>query len=66
MPKLECDDFLSKRGARLLAETIVEYWFGRGYNVFAEGYALSDHLGTWGVRSNLVNGLPAKHLGLRG
>jgi hypothetical protein len=61
--KLDCDDLLSKRGATLLAEAIMAHWKGRGYLVFAEGYALAP--GSWGVRSNLVNGLPPMHLALR-
>lgn len=62
--KIDCDDLLSKQGSRLLAKAIVEYWLVRGHLVFAEGYPLPDSL-TWGVRSNLVNGLPPKHLALR-
>lgn len=67
MPKskpvpIDCADLFSKRGARLLAEVIMKYWKNRGYHVFAEGYPMS---GNWGVRSNLVNGLPPKHLALR-
>lgn len=62
--KIDCADLFSKTGARLLSEVIMKYWSGRGYLVFAEGYQLSA--GNWGVRSNLVMGLPPKHLGLRG
>jgi hypothetical protein len=62
--KIDCDDLLSKRGAKLLAETIVNYWHERGYLVVAESFALPA-VGSWGVRSNLVNGLPPKHLALR-
>lgn len=60
---IDCDDLLSKRGAMLLADAIVNYWKGRGHLVFAEGYSIAP--GAWGVRSNLVMGLPPKHLGLR-
>jgi hypothetical protein len=62
--KIDCDDLFSKRGSRLLAEAIVEYWRRRGYLVHAEGYLLNDS-GSFGVRSNLVAGLPPKHLSLR-
>lgn len=62
--KIDCDDLLSRQGSRLLAEAIAGYWLGRGHLVFAEGYPLGDS-GAWGVRSNLVNGLPPKHLALR-
>lgn len=58
MPKLDCDDLLSRHGSRLLSETIVEHWRVRGYAVRAEEYPLPDSVGTWGVRSDLVNGLP--------
>lgn len=61
--KLDCDDLFSKVGARLLAKVIVKYWHSQGYVVFAEGYEMGP--GKFGVRSNLVNGLPPKHLGLR-
>jgi hypothetical protein len=65
--KLDCADLFSKVGARLLAAVIVKYWHDRGHFVFAEGYPMTDVsiAGKWGVRSNLVNGLPPKHLLLR-
>lgn len=68
--KLDCADLFSKTGARLLARVITEYWLNRGYHVLAEGYPMGFgagnwNTGNWGVRSNLVNGLPPKHLGLR-
>lgn len=62
--KIDCDDLLSMRGSRLLAAAVVEYWLSRGHLVFAEGYPIPDTT-AWGVRSNLVNGLPPKHLALR-
>lgn len=65
MPKLDCDDLLSKHGSRLLAAAIAEHWLARGHLVFAEGYSIPETT-AWGVRSNLVNGLPPKHLALRG
>lgn len=60
--KLDCADLNSRIGARLLAAVIIEYWRKRGHIVFAEGYPIDKK---WGVRSNLVNGLPPKHLALR-
>jgi hypothetical protein len=64
--KIDCDNLHSKRGARLLAEAITEYWLSRGHLVSAESYPLDDTpTPHWGVRSNLVNGLPPKHLALR-
>lgn len=62
--KIDCADLFSKTGARLLATVIIKHWHNRGYLVFAEGYPMGP--GKWGVRSNLVNGLPPKHLALRG
>lgn len=62
--KIDCDDLLSKRGAKLLAEAIMNYWAGRGHVVVAESYPLSAP-NAWSVRSNLVNGFPPKHLALR-
>lgn len=56
--KIDCDNLHSKRGARLLAEAIANYWLDRGHMVFTEIYPL-DVL-HWGVRSNLVNGLPRR------
>lgn len=50
-------DFFSKYGAGLLADHINAFWKGR--NVKAERYELDAGLG-WGVRSNLVGGLPRK------
>ncbi len=60
--KIDCADLFSKTGARLLAAVIIKYWADRGYHVVAESYPAD---GYWGVRSNLVNGLPPKHLALR-
>lgn len=64
--KIDCDNLHSKRGARLVAEVVRKYWLDRGHLVVAESYPLDDTKTThWGVRSNLVNGLPPKHLALR-
>jgi hypothetical protein len=49
-------DFFSKYGAGLLADHINAFWKGR---VKAERYELDAGLG-WGVRSNLVGGLPLR------
>jgi hypothetical protein len=51
-------DGLSKFGATLLAECVMDYWVRRGVgNVFAERFAIPG-TASWGVRSNLVAGLP--------
>lgn len=51
-------DALSKHGAGLLADCIMNYWMRRGYgNVRAERFAVPD-TASWGVSSNLVAGRP--------
>jgi hypothetical protein len=54
-------DALSKQGAALLADCIQAFWTRRGYFVTAERFELRP--GAWGVRSNLVGGLPARWRG---
>lgn len=50
-------DTYSARGADRLKATIVNYWLAQGYtSVRVERYQVWE--GTWGIRSNLVNGLP--------
>lgn len=57
--KIDCDDLLSKRGAQLLADAINIYWLEHGNGrVRAVPYELAGHKASWGVRSNLLNGLP--------
>lgn len=56
---IEVTDLYSRKGARLLAEVIANYWLTRGYIVLVESFQLPD-MSLWGVRSNLVNGLPAR------
>ena len=51
-------DLLSRAGANALCRTIVAYWSRRGHTVTAEPYELPGHEDNWGVRSNLVAGLP--------
>lgn len=56
-------DALSKYGAGLLADHISEFWTARGFpGVRAERYQISD-FEAWGVRSNLVAGLPPRRKG---
>jgi hypothetical protein len=51
-------DALSKSGAAVLAECIMKAWVNRGYgNVVARRFPIAD-TASWGVESNLVNGLP--------
>jgi len=49
-------DALSRHGAGILCEAIESFWNGRGFQVDAERFEV--HEGAWGVRSNLVAGLP--------
>lgn len=50
-------DFFTKHGAGLLADCITRVWADRGFpRVYAERYDMGG--GNWGVRSNLVAGLP--------
>lgn len=53
----DVSDLLSPYGAGVLAAAIATYWRERGYTVVAERYELPGS-GGWGVRSDLVNGLP--------
>lgn len=50
-------DNYTAKGAERLRNTILDYWAARGYlNVRVEKYEVWD--GVWGLRSNLVGGLP--------
>lgn len=51
----------SKQGAALLASCIMTYWTKKGYAITAERFEVWE--GRWGVRSNLVGGLPQKWRG---
>lgn len=54
------NDAFSIAGAGKLAETIVRFWAEHGYRtVRAWPYRIEDG-SNWGVRSNLVAGLPPK------
>jgi hypothetical protein len=50
-------DALSKFGAGLLCDAIAEFWSRRGFSVRAERFPV-EGTASWGVRSNLVAGLP--------
>jgi hypothetical protein len=49
-------DLLSRHGAGLLAEAIEAYWLKRGAVVCVRRFQVWE--GAWGVRSDLVAGLP--------
>lgn len=54
-------DAYTKNGAGVLAGRIEAYWHALGYpNVEVKRYALRGFDGLWGVKSNLVAGLPPK------
>jgi hypothetical protein len=62
-PLADVADLLSSFGAGVLAAAISEHWRLRGYpGVKAERYELPGG-GGWGVRSNLLNGLPRMEAG---
>lgn len=51
-------DALSKHGAGLIADAVMNYWVRQGYgHVRAERFPIAD-TASWGVRSNLVAGQP--------
>ncbi|MGJ5032342.1 hypothetical protein ACQR1I_36275 [Bradyrhizobium sp. HKCCYLS2038] len=52
------EDTLTKAGARSLVVQIREYWALRGHSVRVEAVPIQDWPDMWGVRSNLVNGVP--------
>lgn len=56
--KLAALDVLTYNGASILANRIVVYWAERGHTVNAEPYELPDSEGVYGVRTDLVAGLP--------
>ena len=49
-------DAYSERGARLLCIALKDFWSRLGHSIRAEPFKI--HTGAWGVKSNLVNGLP--------
>jgi len=57
------DDCHTYQGAKRLAKSIVDYWRSRGYaGVVAETFRVypNDSHSPWGVRSNLLGGLPQR------
>ena len=52
-------DLFSKRGAYVLAKFIESHWAARGHTVVCERYDIFGDESAFGVRSDLVNGLPA-------
>lgn len=56
-------DLLSPSGASAIAAAVEAYWHSRGHvQVRAERYEIPSG-GGWGVRSNLVGGLPPAPVG---
>jgi transposase len=60
--RADAPDTLSKGDAEKLARRITAYWRDQGYSVacWIEQSGTSQRHKFWGVRSDLVNGLPAK------
>lgn len=53
------NDGYTRQGAAALARTIEQHWHARGFiGVGVVIYPVAEFSNTWGVRSNLVNGLP--------
>lgn len=52
----------SSYGASLLCQCITEFWARRGYKVTVHRFQLYED-GPWGIRSNLVDGLPVARRG---
>ena len=51
-------DPLSKHGAGILCDAVMDFWAKQGFgNVRAERFPVPD-TASWGVKSNLVGGLP--------
>lgn len=53
-------DYSTKAGAKLLMATIRNYWKFRGFNVTLEVYEIPGTPRHFGIRSNLVNGIPVR------
>lgn len=51
-------NYLTKDGAKRLLTTIRNYWAYRGYDVSLEIVELPGAPRNFGIKSNLVNGLP--------
>lgn len=58
-------DFFTKHGAEMLRQHITAYWQARGFlGVRVERFQLPGRI-DWGVRSNLVDGIPPSMRGRR-
>lgn len=51
-------DYSTKAGAKLLLATIRNYWRERGYNISIEIVEVTSAPRHFGIRTNLVNGVP--------
>ena len=49
-------DYFTHYGSGTLAFMIRDYWAGRGHDVRAERFEIAS--GVFGIRSDMVNGLP--------
>jgi hypothetical protein len=59
MSTVKDDDVYTIKGANRLVKIIKAYWQKRGHAVDVERFAIVGWKDHWGVRSDLVNGLPA-------
>lgn len=59
---IDVTDLYSRKGARLLAEKIANHWLARGHIVLVEAFQIPETI-YWGVRSNLIDGLPRRLVG---
>lgn len=52
-------DFLTRNGADALVKHLTDYWTSRGYRgIRVERFELPGVGSNWGVRSNMVGGVP--------
>lgn len=59
-------DTLTRYGAGVLADYIDQYWRTRGYlGIQTEKYELPGSPGVYGVRSNMVGGVPPRNSALQ-
>lgn len=53
------DDHYTKAGAKALAERIEQFWHARGYrSVIVQPHQIPGFITHYGIRSNLIAGLP--------
>jgi len=54
MPPVKQNDYMTSRGARVLAAQIADYWRGRGYmGIKVETFSIERVEAAFGVKSNI-------------